>query len=80
MQLGHSGGGGLGVGGGLERIKPCFSSHRDRGQTHNPNRGFLFKASWSGFITCRTFILGNLSGVCVFFLSTISFVFLYYFF
>ncbi len=49
-----------GVGGWLERTRPSFSSDGDRGQTHDPNQGFLFKASWSGFITCRTFILGNL--------------------
>lgn len=41
----------------LERTRPGLSSDRDRGQTHNPNWGFLFKASWSGFITCRTFRL-----------------------
>lgn len=78
-QRGRGGGGDGGGGGGwLERTRPGFSSDRDRGQTHNPNRGFLFKASWSGFITCRTFILGNLY-FFVFFLSTISFVFLRFF-
>lgn len=69
------------VGGAMERIKSCFSSDRDRGWTHNPNRGFLFKASWSGFITCRTFILGILSGFfSVFLLSNISFVSLHFIF
>lgn len=68
--------GGGGVGGWLEKNPTRFQSVQTEigGQTHNPNRGILFKASWSGFITCRTLISGNLQ-LFIYLLSQLSLLF-----
>lgn len=62
---------------GVGKNQTWFQFRQRSGKTHNPTRGFLFKASWSGFITCRTFILGSL--LVFFFLSKLSFVFISFF-
>lgn len=59
-QLGRSGGGDD-ASGVLVWSRPRFSSDTHRGERTTQIWGFLFKASWSGFIARRTFILGHLS-------------------